>query len=84
MDVSIITGTYVGMKWSNLVSWMSIGCQSRPRKVSISVGTYGGMKWTNLLSSVNIGCQFLLGDDFDANILHIYEKDLFRSVPEHV
>ena len=42
------------------------------------------MKWTNLLSSVNIGCQFMLDDDFDASILYIYEKDLCRSVPEHV
>ena len=37
-----------------------------------------------MLSSVNIGCQFMLGDDFDENILHIYEKDLCRSVPGHV
>ena len=44
MDVSIITGTYVGMKLSNLVSWMSIGCQSPKRNVSNHVGTYVGMK----------------------------------------
>ena len=60
---------------------MSIGYQSSSRNVSIRVGTYVGMKETNLGSWMTIGCQFTLGDDFDNNILHIYEKHLCRSGP---
>ena len=33
---------------------------------------------------MTIGCQFTSGDDFDNNLLHIYDKDLCRSGPGRV